>query len=225
MAAATILDPHFDRKLEVVTAGLAKEFCSKLQNKISREDASTIMDYMISLNSEVNPSVNYRKGIIRCLTKFCRYKQLFCPKERANLKHVDRKDKRKEKSIYKPTDMWTPQDDLLFLKYCPSKRMKCFHMMAKDTSCRPHELLKLRIKDVNFKVTSEKYQYAELLVNGKTGSRSLVLIDSIPYLKDYLDHEHPQPGNPNAILMFSKNVAICYSVRLSDKYEYLIHNA
>jgi hypothetical protein len=27
--------------------------------------------------------------------------------------------KRKEKSIYKPTDMWTSEDDLLFLKYCP----------------------------------------------------------------------------------------------------------
>lgn len=46
--------------------------------------------------------------------------------------------KRKEKSIYKPTDMWTTEDDLLFLKYCLTKRMKCFHVMAKDTSCRPH---------------------------------------------------------------------------------------
>ena len=27
------------------------------------------------------------------------------------------------------------------------------------------------------------------------------LIDSIPYVKDYLDHEHPQPGNPNAIFI------------------------
>jgi hypothetical protein len=26
----------------------------------------------------------------------------------------------------------------------------------------------------------------------------LPLIDSIPYVKDYLDHEHPQPGNPEA---------------------------
>lgn len=107
--------------------------------------------------------------------------------------------KRKEKSIYKPTDLWTSEDDLLFLKYCPSN--ECFHTMARDTSCRPHELLKLRIKDVNFKITPDKYQYAELLVNGKTGSRPLVLIDSISYLKDYLDHEHPQPGNPNAILL------------------------
>ena len=36
--------------------------------------------------------------------------------------------------------------------------------------------------------------------NGKTRTRPLVLIDSIPYLKDYLDHEHPRPGNPNVKL-------------------------
>ena len=29
--------------------------------------------------------------------------------------------KRKEQSIYKPTDLWTLEDDLLFLKYCPNK--------------------------------------------------------------------------------------------------------
>jgi integrase len=108
--------------------------------------------------------------------------------------------KRKEKSIYKPTDLWTAEDDLLFLKYCPSKRIKCFHMMSYDTGCRPHEILKLRIKDIVFKSTGTR-QYAEVLVNGKTGSRHIPLIDSIPYVKDYLDHEHPQPGNPNSIFI------------------------
>jgi integrase/recombinase XerD len=261
MAVTTTLALNFDRKLEIVTEGLTKEY-SNLLEKIPREDALTVMDYMISLKAEVNPSLNYRKDIIKCLTKFIAFcHNSFYSNERTNLKQLERKDvlafldtlrkseiadplhrwigtynlyrvhlirffkwlyspdleldkrpkppvveniqqlKRKEKSIYKPTDMWTAEDDLLFLKYCPSKRMKCFHTMAKDTSCRPHELLKLRIKDVNFKITPDKYQYAELMVNGKTGSRLVVLIDSIPYLKDYLDHEHPQPGNPNAILL------------------------
>ena len=108
--------------------------------------------------------------------------------------------KRKENSIYKPTDLWTAEDDLLFLKYCPSKRIKCFHMMSYDTGCRPHELLKLRIKDIVFKSAGTR-QYAEVLVNGKTGSRHIPLIDSLPYVKDYLDHDHPQPGNPNAIFI------------------------
>ncbi len=36
--------------------------------------------------------------------------------------------KRKEKSIYRPTDLWTTEDDQLFLKYCPSARDKCYHV-------------------------------------------------------------------------------------------------
>jgi integrase/recombinase XerD len=116
--------------------------------------------------------------------------------------------KRKEKSIYKPTDLWTDEDDSLFLRYCPNPRDKCYHSMSDDSSCRPHELLRLRIKDVVFKITPDKTrQYAEVLVNGKTGSRSIPLINSIPYIKDWID-QHPQSVNPNSILLcgFSKSV-------------------
>ena len=96
--------------------------------------------------------------------------------------------------------MWTQQDDLLFLKYCPSKRERCYHAISRDSSCRPHEILKLKIRDIAFKTTGN-YQYAEVLVNGKTGSRPIPLIDSIPYPKDYLDHEPPQSSNPNSPLI------------------------
>jgi hypothetical protein len=210
-----------------VTEGLPREFLNLL-NKLSKEDLMTVLDYMISLKSEINPSENYRGCVIKIVTKFiifCRLskntkslKQLgredvlaflnsfrksepsdplhrwigtynlyrvqllrffkwlhspdFKPSERPSIIENIPQLKRKEKSIYRPTDLWTSEDDLLFLKYCPSKQMKCFHTMAKDTSCRPHELLKLRIRDITFKSTSDKSQYAELLVNGKTGSRT-----------------------------------------------------
>ena len=42
--------------------------------------------------------------------------------------------KRKEQSIYKPTDLWTEEDDIVFLRYCPTKRMKCYHTISRDTS-------------------------------------------------------------------------------------------
>ena len=38
-------------------------------------------------------------------------------------------------------------------------------------------------------------------MNGKTGSRHIPLIDSLPYIKDYINHEHPHPSNQNAILL------------------------
>lgn len=43
----------YDRKLETVTEGLSREY-TNLLNKISKEDATTVMDYMISLETEVN---------------------------------------------------------------------------------------------------------------------------------------------------------------------------
>lgn len=46
---------------------------------------------------------------------------------------------RKEKSIYKPSELWTPEEDLLFLKYCPSSRIRCYHMIQRDIGCRASE--------------------------------------------------------------------------------------
>jgi hypothetical protein len=52
--------------------------------------------------------------------------------------------------------------------------------MSRDSAARPHQLLKLKIKDLMFKLTPDIKQYAEILVNGKTGTRHIPLIDSIP---------------------------------------------
>ncbi len=121
--------------------------------------------------------------------------------------------KRKEKSIYKPTDLWTPEDNSLFLKYCPNPRDRCYHAMSRDSAARPHELLKLRIREVTFKFTVDRKQYAEILVNGKTGTRHILLIYSIPYIKDWISH-HPQGGNTNSILLcgFGKSLNRIISV-------------
>jgi integrase len=109
--------------------------------------------------------------------------------------------KRKEVSIYKPTDLWTEEDDALFYKYCPSVRDKCWHAVARDTGCRPHEMLKLKIKDVAVQQLESGYQVARITVNGKTGVRHVRLNNSYPRLKDWLSHGgHPYPANPNSPL-------------------------
>lgn len=89
-------------------------------------------------------------------------------------------------------------DDLLFLKWVTNKRDRCYHTMARDLSARPHEILNLKIKGVVFKTAGNK-QYAEVLVNGKTGSRPIPLIQSIPYVKEWLSN-HPSRNNSNSPL-------------------------
>lgn len=109
---------------------------------------------------------------------------------------------RKEKSPYKPSDIWTNEEHAIFLKYCPMKRDRCYHAMAIDTSARPHELLGLKIKDIKFKISPDGIQYAEILVSGKTRPRTLPLISSIPYVKEWLQ-DHPLRNNPEAALFLS----------------------
>jgi integrase/recombinase XerD len=107
--------------------------------------------------------------------------------------------KRKEKSKYKASDIWTKQEHVIFLQYCGNKRDACYHAMAIDTGCRPSELLKLHIKDIVFKTAENSTQYAQIQVNGKTGNRTIPLILCIPYVKNWID-DHPQRSNPHAHL-------------------------
>jgi integrase/recombinase XerD len=252
----SILDTDRNEKLhgeiEDIAAGLANAWTNNLL-LLPQEIATTIVDYIKAMKSEVNLSDYYRRDVIDVLIKLYKhakksfkdltrddillfldsfrkpeevdplhkwigtynlyrihlqrfFKWLYSPEvehtKRSKPSVIDNipKLKRKEVSIYKPSDLWTAEDDLLFLKFCPSARDRCFHAISRDLSCRPHEILKLKIRDVAFKTIGSS-QYAEIVVNGKTGTRPIPLINSIPYLKDYLDHEHPMPRNPKAPLI------------------------
>jgi integrase len=111
---------------------------------------------------------------------------------------------RKEISRYKPSDLWTIRECEVFLKHCPSKRDRAFLSMALDTSCRPHELLNLKIEDIQFRISTDgSKQYAETTINGKTGQRTVPLINSIPYIKEWLQ-DHPFGKNKNYWIFISQ---------------------
>jgi hypothetical protein len=139
-------------------------------------------------------SYNSKRMMLIRFFKWPCYQNVDSSKMRSELSAEERKPeciigipqlKRKEISCYKPSDLWTQDDDLLFLKWVTNKRDRCYHTMSRDLSARPHEILNLKIKDVIFK-NANGYQYTEVLVNGKTGSRHIPLIQSIPYIKDWL---------------------------------------
>jgi site-specific recombinase XerD len=172
---------------------------------ITRED---LISYLNSLkkSEELDPLHKWIGTYNSRLRNFQRFfKWLYNPslapnqRPKPELLHNLPQLRRKETSIYKPTDLWTQEDDLVFLKWCSNKRDRCYHAISRDLSARPHEILSIRIKDVVFRQVNNK-QYAEVLVNGKTGTRHLTLIDSLPYVKEWLD-EHPQRSNRNSHLI------------------------
>lgn len=203
------LSDNHKRNCIVVLGKLSQFHNNKSFRQMTRDDIISFLDS--GRKTEVSDPLHKWIGTynLRRMTINRFYRWLYSPEletaKRPNPPMIDNLPflKRKEKSIYKPSDLWTAEDDLLFLKYCPYKRDKCYHAISRDTSCRPHEILKLRIKDVTFKMAGER-QYAEVLVNGKTGTRQIPLINSIPYLKDWLD-DHPAKGNLNAPLICGYN--------------------
>jgi hypothetical protein len=68
--------------------------------------------------------------------------------------------KRKEVSCYKPSDLWSQEDDLVFLKWVTSKRDRCDHTMSTDLSAQSHEILNLKVRDIVFKTVDDGTQYA-----------------------------------------------------------------
>jgi integrase/recombinase XerD len=186
-------------------------FKNKNFKQLTRDDIVTYLD-SLRKSEEADQShkwigtYNLRKQI---LLKF--FKWLYNPTEEAKKRKIPEvmRDipmlKRREHSIYKPDDLWTAEDDQIFLKYCPDKRIQCYHTISRDASTRPDEILRLRVKEINFKLAGDK-TYAQISVNGKTGNRVIPLFNSIPYIKDWINN-HPQPGNSNAFLIPSMKSA------------------
>ena len=197
---------------------LAMYFKNKNFNQLKSPD---IINYLDSLRKtdDADPShkwigtYNLRRQIFLKFFKWLYYstveaKKRLVPEVMRGISSL----KRKELSIYKPDDMWSPEDDQIFLKYCADKRIQCYHAIARDTSARPSEILNFRVNEITFKLAGDK-PYAVISLNGKTGTRTVPLFNSIPYIKDW-SNNHPQPGNPNAFLIPSLNRStFCHKMR------------
>jgi len=84
-----------------------------------------------------------------------------------------------------PEDMFT-EDDIMHMVDATNKvRDKALIMCLWSLGCRPHELLGMRIGDIQFDDYGCKIQ-----LSGKTGSRTCRSVEAAPYLKAWLE-QHP----------------------------------
>jgi hypothetical protein len=206
-------------KVRLALDHLHTPFCESLlmdRNRISKENAAILAEYIIVMKREINPRASYVKNNIQFLSELSRfvgiekrfkditkyhilsfldsirrsetddpmhkwigsynikseailrfykwlhYQNIEDPNKRNEISKLEGKPecitgirllKRKEISCYKPSDLWTQEDDKLFLKWVTSKRDRCYHIVARDLSARPHEILSIKIRDVVFKNT------------------------------------------------------------------------
>ncbi len=102
----------------------------------------------------------------------------------------------KTKNVLKkinPNKLLIPAEIQTMLRVWDNSRDKCMLAVAYESGMRIGELLSLRVEDVKIKdgecVIRVPDNYEDESINAKTGSRSLVLIESLPYIEKYL-HVH-----------------------------------
>ena len=116
------------------TTGIAKEFI-----EMTRDDVLCYLDKCRKQENE-DPlhkwigSYNTKLVVLSRFFKWLHYPDIDDPKRRSELSTLERKPdcimgirrlKRKEISCYKPSDLWSQEDDLLFLKWVTNKRDRC----------------------------------------------------------------------------------------------------
>jgi hypothetical protein len=66
-------DPNFDRKLDLITAGVRPFVKEHLLTKISSENCKTIVDYIVAFLTEVSPADTYRMDNIEKLKQLSEF--------------------------------------------------------------------------------------------------------------------------------------------------------
>lgn len=101
------------------------------------------------------------------------------------------------KSLVTPKDLISDEEFDLLLGACNNQRDRAILQLLREEDYRPHELLGLRVGDV----TPTKYGLI-ITVDGKTGPRTLPIIDSAPDIKLWLNM-HQARDDPEAPLWYA----------------------
>ncbi len=91
-------------------------------------------------------------------------------------------------------EVLSPEEVKALVKAAQSPKSKAIIAVLYEGALRVGELCSLRMRDLEFTDYGFKVR-----VVGKTGQRTIPLVDSAPYIRAWLQ-VHPDPGNPNAPL-------------------------
>jgi integrase/recombinase XerD len=97
-----------------------------------------------------------------------------------------------------PSDLLTEAEVLDMIRVTSNHRDAALIATLYDSGCRIGELLSCRVKDVEF----VNYGCNLTFPKGKTGSRTVLLVFAVGYIKEYLSKHHDK-DNPNSSLFIT----------------------
>ena len=181
---------HYSQELR-----LSNNYRNKDLESMSKEDIKK----MINKIEDSDLSEWSKQGYRICFKKFYRWfavekkGEKLQPKEYPeNVSWINTTMKEAKQKL--PEDILNEDDVKKLIESADTPRDKALIALLWDSGCRIGELLNLQLKNLNF----DRYG-ATILVSGKTGSRKIRLVPSVPYLAT-LKENHPDKNNNVAFL-------------------------
>ncbi|MBU2576537.1 MAG: site-specific integrase [Nanoarchaeota archaeon] len=105
-----------------------------------------------------------------------------------------------------PEELLNESEIKNIIQKCTCIRDRALISVLAESGCRIGEIGTLKIKNMSF----EQYG-TRLTVNGKTGMRKILVINSTPYLQEWINH-HPDNENPEAYMWVrADGNTLCYA--------------
>ncbi|MBT6774491.1 tyrosine-type recombinase/integrase [Candidatus Woesearchaeota archaeon] len=162
------------------------EFIKKPFEEVIEED---FVNYFFKLEEE-NKSVatiNSYKHILKAFYTHHLDKEKLVERIKPVRKEIRKKD----------DEMLSPSEIRGMIEKCTHPRDKALIMITYDGAMRQGEVLGIQLKHI----VSDEHGY-KITLTGKTGTRSIRVIDAVPYLKDWLNY-HPFKEDSNSFLFIN----------------------
>jgi len=181
---------HDDRTLEGLSVATLERDLSKLQllaeqadkpfDEMDRDDVKGLVTWVHREHDNSSTQDTYKKAI-RNLFKILNDGE---HPEKSEWIQFNSGNGGKEKL---PSDLVTPEDVEAQIDACKNARDKALVAILWETGARIGELIDVTVGDVE-----DRKHGMKITIDGKTGSRRLPLVESVPYLNRWLN-EHPNP--------------------------------
>ncbi|MFH1637398.1 MAG: tyrosine-type recombinase/integrase [Candidatus Woesearchaeota archaeon] len=182
-----------------------KKYAQMLKKNLEEASKEDIRMVVAELE-QTNLSAETKKGFKIMLRKFYRFAEGIEEKgvypERVKWLSINIPNNHKKM----PEELLTEEEMARMIQKCETLRDKALVATLAASGCRIGEVGTLQVKHVSF----EEYG-ARLTVRGKTGMRKILVINSAPYLQQWIN-QHPYNDNPESYLWISNdNKPLCYT--------------